>query len=113
MKNVHEHPAAPWGCKVLFTQDEAAMRKLAKHYDLSFNRDPDTDGLCWSTGSTFIVWVAPGAPVQVLAHECGHATLDILDWVGINAHHANGEPMCYTLQRMLEAFLPHLLPQNT
>ncbi|MGC3025849.1 hypothetical protein ACPUER_11965 [Burkholderia sp. DN3021] len=110
MKKVHEHRADPWGCRVLFTQDSAAMRRLARQYDLSFSPDPETEGLCWNAGSTFVIWVARGAGAGALVHECTHASLDILDWAGITAHQGQGEPMCYTLQRMVERFLPHLLP---
>jgi hypothetical protein len=117
MKNVHKYLAHPWGREVWFTQDPKALAALGKKFSLNVGTETTDDslGLCWGTSTRVIViWVRPGASSSVLAHECCHAALDILDYAGMNPAHANGEPMCYTLQRMLEQFTPHLLPpQNS
>lgn len=110
MKNIHKHPADPWGREVWLTQDYQTLKKLGDRFDLDIDT-ATSDGLCWGTaGPVIVIWVRPGAPVDVLVHECTHATLDILDWVEIDPLSARGEPMCYTLQRMVAAFIPHLLP---
>jgi hypothetical protein len=114
MKNVHKYLAEPWGREVWFTQDPKALEALGK----KFNLDTTTagcHGLCWGTPTRVIViWVEPGQGVDVLAHECCHAALDIIDYAGFNPAAANGEPMCYSLQRMVAAFAPLLLPpQNS
>jgi hypothetical protein len=114
MKNVHKYLAHPWGREVWFTQDDKALKALGKKFSLNIDLEGSL-GLCWGTSTrVLVIWVRPGADVTVLAHECCHAALDILDYAGMNPAHANGEPMCYTLQRMLEQFTPHLLPpQNS
>lgn len=110
MKNVHEHIAHPWGAKVLFTQDSSAAHKLGRRYalDTSDIEDPYSGGLSWSgEGCTQVIWVRPGSQIGVLVHECTHAALNILEYVGIHPESGNGEVLCYTLQRMFESFLPH------
>lgn len=110
MKHVIKHQVDPWGLEVWFTQDTKALEALGKQFNLHIETK-DSLGLCWGTSTRVIViWVEPGAGQGVLAHECCHAALDIIDYVGFNPTAANGEPMCYTLQRMIEAFTPHLLP---
>ncbi|SAK95822.1 hypothetical protein AWB76_07203 [Caballeronia temeraria] len=113
MKNVIKHQAHPWGREVWFTQDQKALEALGRKFDLNTNTEGSL-GLCWGTSGPLIIWIRPGAGHGVMAHECCHAALDILDYAGMNPAHSNGEPMCYTLQRMIEAFTPHLLPpQNS
>jgi hypothetical protein len=114
MKNVIKHPVDPWGREVWFTQDPKALEALGKKFGLNTDREGSL-GLCWGTSTRVIViWVEPGAGHGVLAHECCHAALDIIDYAGMNPAAANGEPTCYTLQRMIEAFTPHLIsPQNS
>jgi hypothetical protein len=108
MRTVHKYQAHPWGRSVWMTQDPSALRILAKRFQLSLEDLTTSEGLCWETQGPTVIWVSPGSGVDVLVHECTHATLDILEYAGINAHAAEGEPMCYTLQRMVSAFLPHL-----
>jgi len=113
MKHVVKYQAHPWGREVWFTQNDKALEKLGDQFDLDLERDT-CNGLCWGTaGNIVVIWVRPGASVGVLAHECTHAALDILKYCGINAHDADGEPMCYTIQRMVDTFSPHLLPPQS
>jgi hypothetical protein len=115
MKNVHKYLAHPWGREVWFTQDDKALEALGKKFDLNLKGREESLGLCWGTAfDVIVIWVRPGAGVDVLVHECCHAALDIIDYAGFNPAAANGEPMCYSLQRMVAQFTPHLLPpQNS
>lgn len=101
------YSAHPWAQYVIFTQDPTALKALGRTYELNLDLT-DTDGACWNTKRPYVIWVKPGAGVPVLVHECTHATLNILKYCGIDPQSADGEPMCYTLQRMLECFLPQL-----
>lgn len=109
MKDVVTYQAHPWGQLVFFTQSDKALKKLGATYNLPLDRE-DCLGLCWNTSGPYIIWVKQGEGAAILAHECGHVVLEILGYVGADPRQANGEPFCYTLQRMLETFLPHLLP---
>lgn len=112
MKHITRYRADPWRQEVWFTQDRKTLKRLGKRFDLNLDLTGSL-GACWTTKGPYVLWVQPGAPVPILTHECTHATLNILDYVGIDPRSADGEPMCYTLQRMLETFIPRLIPSKT
>ncbi len=109
MPHLHKYDAHPWGQRVWFTQDEKTLRRVAKNWQLNVDLEGSL-GLCWSSTGPYVIWVKPGCTAPILVHECTHAALAILEYCGIDPRSGDGEPMCYLLQRMLEAFLPHLLP---
>lgn len=114
MKHAVHHQASPWaGQSVWFTQDRGTLKTLAKRFKFDPALDRYTRGCMWTTKGPYVIYVKPGSPLSSLVHETAHATMDILDFVGIDPRQAEGEPFCYTQQRMLEAFLPHFKSPKT
>lgn len=104
------YKAHPWGQEVLFTQDEVTLRKLGIKYDLQTSDIEGSYGCCWTPAKgPYVLWIQPGQGPAILSHECAHATFGILKHCGIDPASSDNEPFCYTLQRMLEQFLPHLI----
>jgi len=53
----------------------------------------------------YLIGVYEGG-LSTLAHELGHAALDILQVAGIDAHSGNGEPFCYLLGHLFDECAP-------
>jgi hypothetical protein len=113
MKHLVKHQATPWaGQSVWFTQDLKTLKKLAKTYKITIDLE-GANGVTYTTKGPYVIYVRPGADMTTLVHETGHATMDILDYCGVDPRQANGEPFCYTQQAMLRAFLPHFKSPKT
>ena len=60
-------------------------------------------------GRVFLIGVFNGTQ-HVLAHEIGHACLDIMEVAGIDPIGCGGEPYCYLQQSMFEALSTKVKP---
>lgn len=112
MKHLIKHKARPWGQEVWFTQDPKTLRRLSKRFGFSCSDADDAVGVLWTTSGPYVLWVDPKATASTLVHECCHATLNILTYCGVDPVASKGEPCCYTLDSMVDAFLPHLKTTN-
>jgi hypothetical protein len=95
MKN---YTAAPYGCKVcLYTDAELFYKKTGESV---FGCAGMT---AWLDGN-LAMYVGDNDP-STLVHECTHAVLFILGYVGIDPASSNGEPMAYLMDNMFSAFI--------
>lgn len=93
-----QYVAAPYGAHVLLVTSAQELRTKSRQSVAG------TVGMTfWATDGTLIVYVGDGN-LSTLVHECCHAVLYILEYVGIDPSASNGEPMAYLLDNMFSAF---------
>lgn len=85
------------------------MLLAAEAYGMKVNESP-LAGQCVTLEKNgrerrYLVGVYEGG-LATLVHELGHAALNILEAVGIDAHSGNGEPFCYLLDHLFNEFAP-------
>lgn len=91
--------ANPYGSEVFFTQDARQFKRKA-----GFAVEDAAGITHWDeNGTAIIVYVGDGL-LETLVHECCHATLFVLQRVGIDPSCGNGEPMAYLMDSMFACF---------
>ena len=91
------YTAQPYGCKVfLYTDAETYYKKTEESVFGCAGMTTWLDG-------NLAMYVGDGDKAT-LVHECTHAVLYILEYVGIEPLSSNGEPMAYLMDNMYSAF---------
>lgn len=80
---------------------EAAYRFLGHEYDAS-GCAGSTAYLTNEKGSALYIIGVYDKRLDTLVHEIGHATMMIMERVGVDAYASGGEPLCYLLGDMYE-----------
>lgn len=111
MKDVVTYTAHPYRQTVQLCLTEKAIKRAAKA--LNFDAPMDALGFtAYPILGPITIYVADGCPMTLL-HECTHATLAVLDHVGIDPQSSRGEPMCYLLEHMYAHFFKALSRAST
>lgn len=99
---------APWPGTLVFTVDRAEwMRLYSKRDGPNPELYQQSAGLTWNDGGYCLVGVFDGS-VSTLAHELGHASMDILNYAraGDYREGQQQEQLCYLLGHLVELTYP-------
>lgn len=96
------YEARPYGVYVSFITSKSDFRKCYKTSSEGYAGATD-----WVDGE-LVVFVGDGA-LSTLVHECVHASLFILNHVGIDPSSSNGEAMAYLTDNMFAYFMEAMM----
>lgn len=103
---------APWPGTLVFTVEREEWNRLyVKRDGANVERYQTSAGLTWDDEGYHLVGVFDGT-IKTLAHEMGHATMDILNHArtGNYTEGHNQEQFCYLLGHLVELTLPLMNP---
>ena len=104
------YTAAPYGRRVRLVTTEEDLARACKRA----GRDTPIGlaGCVFWSGSGLVLAVLDGQRCT-LVHECVHAALFILQFVGIDPTESNGEAMAYLTDHMYAHFERHISPASS
>lgn len=93
--------AKPYGVKVRFAPTLAQARAVCTRLGITMP-EGCVGFTSWLSDGSILLAVLDGSRAT-LVHECTHAALFVMEFVGIDPFASNGEPMAYLLDSMYTA----------